>query len=712
MHESSKHHECWGLAGVMKPKSLSFVFIALVAVCAVLVGAGAPAAASAARPGQAADGLTELAQRVLGECYGLLEADEKAAVDRQLEELDVLGAREASSLAVILAATASSTRHMPLALSAAAVQHSPDDALVVNNFGAVLRHAGRLDDSIAALQRALELEPYSPAILTNLGNSYLDKGMDGDAELAYAAALTFDENFDAAHHGMAALWNRRGNGRLAIEHLAKAARTGFAPSMRQIYIGARSRGGAVSEPFWDVVPDEPQSQNGDSSQGDAADNGSAPRDDRLVLPTLPRWNDRMALLVSAPSYVPLAQRIIDKGLMGALTFAMRYHADELAAGMSSGEGGDDGWEEDDYWEGESYSEDDGQWEDDDGWEDDWNGDSASGNSADAAQSGPQAKDLKPIYGQKLFMLELVNDYYSGLITDELNRAAALRKEIDDRYERELEELREGGMMRNLEQLIIANKVLEAKAMAQQVNKAGSQIADTHFYAWRDLTIDSYNRLRSVLQEYWRVSDQMTAGIYDRDVMDYVNQIRELTVYVSLTPLAFDLSTLPQAYALADYIAPITTEGEDLSQYRPQPVGELTVPTKEAEECGLKGKLNFSIGPASFGVTCDSWELEVLAGVGGAYKRNFKTGESEISVLVGAKAGAGVGPASGELSAKGGLKFQFDSEGNFTGWSDTGGLEAKAGIGPLSVSQSMEGGGYVVGVSGPQVETMSGYGFGK
>ena len=63
---------------------------------------------------------------------------------------------------------------------------------------------------------------------------------------------------------MSIVWNRRGNGKMAVEHLAKAARTGFVPS-RQVQ--SASAGGSVTRPFWDVIIDEPQSQNGDGPKG-------------------------------------------------------------------------------------------------------------------------------------------------------------------------------------------------------------------------------------------------------------------------------------------------------------------------------------------------------------------------------------------------------------------------------------------------------------
>ncbi len=60
--------------------------------------------------------------------------------------------------------------------------------------------------------------------------------------------------------------------------------------------------------------------------------------------------------------------------------------------------------------------------------------------------------------------------------------------------------------------------------------------------------------------------------------------------------------------------------------------------------------------AYFTVTCDSWELEFLAGLGAAYRHNFRTGESDISILVGAQARLfEVGRVSAGVEVKGGLR---------------------------------------------------------
>lgn len=284
------------------------------------------------------------------------------------------------------------------------------------------------------------------------------------------------------------------------------------------------------------------------------------------------------------------------------------------------------------------------------------------------------------------MLELVNDYYANKIEQEYNKTLAKRQEIDKQFEKDLESIRESGTYKNMEKKILENDIGGAKALAKEINKLSGQMADSHFYAWRDLTLANYEGIKDLMYEYWKISDQVTGSIYDQDVLDYVNQIREITVYASIMPIITDFSALPTTYALADYIAPIVTSDEDLSQYKPEAVSPMETPKKKKKECAIKGKkLSVTLGPASFGVTCDTWELEILEGIGGAIKKNFKTGETEITVLVGAKAGAG----GSEISGKIGATIKFDADGNYTGWGATSGAGAKVGMGPLEVSGGVD-----------------------
>ena len=132
------------------------------------------------------------------------------------------------------------------------------------------------------------------------------------------------------------------------------------------------------------------------------------------------------------------------------------------------------------------------------------------------------------------------------------------------------------------------------------------------------------------------------------------------------------------YIVVDQIVPTIAPGEDVRTKKPEPVSDIEMSEKDKKECAIKGKkISFGIGPVGFGVTCDTWELEVLEGVGGSYKRNFKTGESEVTVLIGVSKKAGVV----ELGAKQGVTFKFN-KGNFTGWSYNLMLAQKWVSGPL------------------------------
>ena len=102
------------------------------------------------------------------------------------------------------------------------------------------------------------------------------------------------------------------------------------------------------------------------------------------------------------------------------------------------------------------------------------------------------------------------------------------------------------------------------------------------------------------------------------------------------------------------------------------------------------------------------QLEVLEGVGGSYKRNFKTGESEVTVLVGVSKKVG----AVELGATQGVTFKFN-KGNFTGWSYKSDAGAKMGIGPITVSQNLEYSSDIGIITSPRASiTVGGIGYGR
>lgn len=695
--------------------SAAMRFVAV--VCIMIVSATTSAWANTGHTSVHSD-LIELIRECFDDYYGLLEPNEQSDIDDQRakpyisDERNLPAARRASSTAVVMAATASS-QYSPVVLAAAAALSVSEDPLILNNLGTILHGMGETDKAIAVLQYADTLLPASPVILTNLGNSYLDQGFIDEAETAYNQALEYDAQYSSAHHGLSVVSIIHQNGQKAMDELVQAAQTGYTPSMRTCFLAAKGLGGRINKPFWDVIIEDDHIENDynqspgsqDSPGDDQSNENTDYPQDKLILPVLPKWESRMAFLASAPHRQAFVEDVMQEGLIGAITFALQYHADDIGQEWQDAKSMDeaDVWFEDDWagddWEDEDYWNDEGNWTEEGGWlaEDDWNDEVDQVDVVDSIQ-------LEPAYGHMLFWLELVNDYYAEMIAQVYDRNNMKRQQIDETFAQGLTSLKESHLFDQLQQKIIANDIHGAKTLGKEVNKIAAQLADEHFYQWRDLTLDTYSRLTTLLYEYWSISDTATADVYDESVMDYINQVRKLTVYTAFLPIALDFSTLPQSYALADYIAPIVEKDEDLSVYAADPIQPLAVPEKKAKECGLKQKLVFELGPASFSVTCDTWELEVLEGIGGAYKRNFKTGESEISVLVGVKATAGAGPIKGELSAKTGVTMRFDSDGNFTGWSQRGDAGAKVGTGPIGTSANVGGTSDLGAISSPRMQS--------
>jgi hypothetical protein len=132
-----------------------------------------------------------------------------------------------------------------------------------------------------------------------------------------------------------------------------------------------------------------------------------------------------------------------------------------------------------------------------------------------------------------------------------------------------------------------NDTYNSKRLAKDINKRASALADDHFIQWRDMTLDTYRGVKILLYEYWNVAYQVAGDMYDQDAVNYFNDIRELTVNISLLPIATDFSLLPPGYALADYFAPIVTKDEDLNQYKSSPVAEIEMLEKEVDDCPLQ-----------------------------------------------------------------------------------------------------------------------------
>jgi tetratricopeptide (TPR) repeat protein len=87
------------------------------------------------------------------------------------------------------------------------------------NLGVILRSQGKHDESIAALERAVNASPRQPVFFSQLGVSYRHKGQFKKAREAYESALALDPAYADAHLNLGVLLDiYLGDGALALVH--------------------------------------------------------------------------------------------------------------------------------------------------------------------------------------------------------------------------------------------------------------------------------------------------------------------------------------------------------------------------------------------------------------------------------------------------------------------------------------------------------------
>jgi tetratricopeptide (TPR) repeat protein len=87
------------------------------------------------------------------------------------------------------------------------------------NLGLILRNAGKHDESVAALERAVKASPNQPVFHNQLGVSYRHAGKFTKAREAYEAALALDPNYADAHLNLGVLLDLYlGDNTLALVH--------------------------------------------------------------------------------------------------------------------------------------------------------------------------------------------------------------------------------------------------------------------------------------------------------------------------------------------------------------------------------------------------------------------------------------------------------------------------------------------------------------
>lgn len=156
----------------------------------------------------------------LAQCYTLLALD-VVANNQQMAGL----ARDAATKAVMLDASSASALTSLAAVHALFDYNWPEArrgferAIALNSNYALARHwyavlyldpQGRFDEAVSQLNRALEIDPLSLIINTDLGFTWRLAGRNTDALRQYQKVLAMDNTFVPAHYRLASLYEQTG----------------------------------------------------------------------------------------------------------------------------------------------------------------------------------------------------------------------------------------------------------------------------------------------------------------------------------------------------------------------------------------------------------------------------------------------------------------------------------------------------------------------
>ncbi|MCE2809932.1 MAG: tetratricopeptide repeat protein, partial [Planctomycetaceae bacterium] len=103
-----------------------------------------------------------------------------------------------------------------------AIDQSPNESVLRNNYGVFLENEGRKDDALKLYKEAIDLDPkYAPA-LTSYGLLLSEKGSTDEAETYYKKAIEADPKYAAALNNYANLLSGKGNTDEAETYYKKA----------------------------------------------------------------------------------------------------------------------------------------------------------------------------------------------------------------------------------------------------------------------------------------------------------------------------------------------------------------------------------------------------------------------------------------------------------------------------------------------------------
>ncbi|MDP3643817.1 MAG: hypothetical protein Q8S54_11580 [Bacteroidota bacterium] len=576
----------------------------------------------------------------------VFDINEKSFVDGQFRKLDADGAdryklaQGLSSTAVFFTGTGLS-QNIPVVFSAKAVTLFPNDTLIVNNFGAVLRMMDSVKTSVPVLLYAKTLFPKAPVILTNLGNSLFELYDDKSAENLYKRALRINPDYALARHGLVSVYLKRKDIQRAMQELFKGISGIYSESLADVKDKTKySKSYSPPEP----KIEEPKQDSGDNQsqdQGSDSPNPNVPVDN-LVLPDFPNWGD-IGMLLYDKSIEKINKKLtqINSG-NPALSKAMeltkmtpdqqqRWYANETRPGRVK----------------------------------------FKGNETE---------------------MEMMEEYFD----DQLN--AAHRNYIRS------DSLNNVQFKKLLEQAA-ANDESKARQMEadpaafqgflEERCKTFTQLTSKCFNDWKKVASERHNKYENILMTYWVSCEQYLNRTYDLNEFEILNHKRKSYVASNFGLIYTDYSFRKLQFAFSNLASFATATGNcPKAPPPPEPTesaeDKVKVPNKEPIPCPFKDKkLKIGLGVCSAGLDCESVEAECGEGMIGGVKWNYKKKEMTLFGGAGLKGDFGVEGSSASAGAKTGFELTFNNKNQVIDVGYKTEVGASASLGNFEAGQTLE-----------------------
>ena len=582
--------------------------------------------------------LVKMADKTVKQFYALIyDAKEKALVDAELRKLD--NAKEDKlRLAGNMSSTSTLIKGLGYSMNTAAIFAAkpaalfPNDTLIVNNYGSLLRDLDSNKAALKVLLYAKKLCPTAPVILTNLGNTLFELKDDRSAEACYKQALLVNPDFTPAQQSMVSVYLKRRDLQSAMKVLFAGVRSAYCESLAGVHERVKYRE--------EYKPDQSYSNPPPENNGAEAPNPDMPVD-QLQLPDFPNWPDA-ATLINDQS----VEKVIKK--LGQIGNSSNKELDQAMQLLKASPKEQQAWYE------------------------------------------KESKSGRVLYKKYLFEMDLMEEYFE----QELDKVFydALREDSLKilKMDGAIQSLTAGDEGRAA--AMSANGEAWKKFMIQRC-KDMKQIREMYYRDWRQVAAERHRKYTDLLMTYWIYCEPWLNRCYDMNEFEKLNNRRKVFVTTQMSLLYTDYQVRQLGFAFQN-IGSFASVLGDCPQMPPDKLDKtpsddkVNVPDKDKKDCPYEGK-TFKIGsePCSMGVNCESLELECTEGLAGAVKWNFRKKEISIFGGVGVSAeGPPLGFRKTGLEAKTGFEITFNTKGQVTdlayvtevGVSGTVGAESSVG----------------------------------